>query len=168
MAKKKSAKKRRNPANPSHHKHKGGHPRRRRRNPKGDFGDRAVKLGMAALAAIGGGVVSYVAMSKLSSYGAAAEYGVPAAIFLTGAALAKSHPLIGAGLGIGAAAPFVAPLASKALAAMPASTTPATTTTNGIAAVVRQLGAVQMRSVYGAPMRGVYNAPMRGVYNAPV
>lgn len=146
--------------------------RRRRRNPGGKFSDRFLKLAGAAALAVGGGVVSYVAMSKLSTYGQAAEYAVPAVLLATGAAIAKSHPLLGAGLGIGAVAPFVPLAASKVLALMPASSTPSTvqptpntaqptvapatpvvtnqTTTTGISRAFRQMramGAVQMGAV---------------------
>lgn len=132
--------KRRNPSNPRRTHH------RRRRNPRGDFSDRALKLGGAAIAAVAGGVLSYVAMSKLAQYGAVAEYGVPAVLFGTGVAVAKSHPLVGGGLALGAAAPFVAPLASKAIAAIEPPK-PAPATTAGIARAARAMRAVQMRSV---------------------
>lgn len=149
-AKKRSGKtsKRKNPSNPRRRNPTRG---RRRRNPGGSakFSDRFLKLSGAAVAAVAGGVISYVGMSKLAQYGQAAEYAVPAAMLLTGAALAKSHPLLGAGIGIGAVAPFVPMAASKVLALMPAATptTPATTTAGLQYRMARQMGAVQMGAV---------------------
>jgi hypothetical protein len=146
----KRSSRRKNPANP---RRAGA---RRRRNPSGmsnKFGDRFLKLAGATVAAVGGGIVSYVAMSKLAQYGQVAEYAVPVALLATGAALAKSHPLIGGGIAIGSAAPFVPLAASKVLALMPATTPAATTTTptttTGALGYrnVRAMGAVQMGAV---------------------
>jgi hypothetical protein len=168
-SKKRRAKHRKNPANPARRNPSRKHARRRR-NPKGDFGDRALKLAGATAAAVVGGVVSYVAMTKLSSYGAAAEYGIPAALFLTGAAIAKSHPLVGGGLALGSVAPFVPAAASKVLAALPASTTPATPSTpaataNGISRAVRNMRAIDMGAVsMGAVSMGRMQRPMRAMY----
>ena len=164
MAKSKTKKKakHRNPSNPAKKNPERAH-RRRRRNPKGDFGDRALKLGGAAVAAGVGGVLSYLAMSKLAQYGAAAEYGVPLVLFGTGVAIARSHPLVGGGLALGSVTPFVAPLASKAIAALPASTTTAPATANGIARAMRSMRAVDMGAVsMGLPGR-MRNSPMRAV-----
>jgi hypothetical protein len=129
---------RRNPSNP---------PRRRRRNPREDFADRAMKLGGGALLALGTGGLLIFGMGKLSAtHPRLAEYGLPAAAFVSGAAVAKSHPILGGGIAIGALSPFALQVGSKLLTMSPA-TTPATTTTTaaGIARAIRavQLGAVQ-------------------------
>jgi hypothetical protein len=179
MAKKKGGKRRRkgtrrrasshrrsrrsNPSNPRRSRKRTHH--RRRRNPSGGFMDRAAKLAGGALVAVGTGVAETFAMSKFSPQGATmsmvVEYGVPAAVFLTGVAVAKSSPTIGVGMALGAFAPFVLPITSKALAA----TAPATpsTTAAGISRAYRAMRAVQGRQ-YGYGM-GAVDHPMVGAVN---
>jgi hypothetical protein len=169
MAKKRKSggrkKARKNPSNPprrraSGRRTKSAPARRRRRNPSGGFGDRAVKLaGGAAIALIAGAGV-LVGMSKLApTYPNVAEYGVPLAGFALGAALYKSHPTIGAGLALGSvAAPFALPLGSKILNATNPAPASTTTTAAGIAAVMRQMGAVQARPMGAVQMGRAYRA----------
>jgi hypothetical protein len=134
-------------------------PRRRRRNPRSGFGDNAMKMGGVALAALAGGALVLVGMSKIMPGQAISTYGVPAAGLLIGAALYKSHPEIGAGVAAGSiAGAFALPLASKTLTMLPASTTPAAqpaaTTAAGISAAMRRynMNAVHMGAVHmGGP-----------------
>jgi hypothetical protein len=155
MAKKRKsgkAKRRRstNPSNPPRRRRrsagKRSNPSRRRRNPREGFADRAMKLALGAGIALGTGALTLVGMSKLApTYPNVAEYGVPAAGFVAGALLYKSHPTFGAGVALGSvAAPFALPLGSKLLNAI--NPTPATTTTTA-AGIGRALRAVQMGSV---------------------
>jgi hypothetical protein len=138
---------------------------RRRRNPANTFMDRAAKLAGFALVAVGTGVATTFAMSKLTPAGQtmsnALEYGLPAGVFLVGAAVSKSSPMLGAGMAAGAFAPFVLPLASKALTA----TAPATpsTTAAGLGRAFRNMRAVQGRQ-YGYGM-GAVDHPMVGAVN---
>jgi hypothetical protein len=163
MAKKKKSggrrKTRRNPSNPSNPRRRrssgrrAAPPRRRRRNPE-TFADRAMKLGGGALLALGTGGLLIFGMGKLSAtHPTLAEYGLPAAAFVAGAAVAKSHPILGGGIAVGALSPFALQVGSKLLTMSPA-TTPATTTTTpatatttaaGIGRAIRavQMGAVQ-------------------------
>ncbi len=119
-------------------------PRRKgaRRNPSG-FGDRAMRLlgGAAVVLATGVGVT--YAMSKIAPGTAGSMYGIPAATFVLGAALAKKAPVIGA------ATPFAVPLASRVLA-MGQGTDQARAT----AGLGRMLRAVQARGQLGAVHRG--------------
>ena len=154
--KKRGAHKRGNPSK------KGGH-RRRRRNPAEGFGDRAMKLAGGTLAALGAGTLVLIGISKIQPGQPISTYGIPALGFVAGAAIAKSHPMLGGGIALGSvAAPFTLPIASKLLATMqPASsttttmTTPASTaaaTTQGIATAYRRrmmgMGAVHMGAVH--------------------
>jgi hypothetical protein len=129
----------RNPKNPK---------RRARRNPAGGFGDRAMKLlgGAAVVVATGIGVT--YAMSKLDPGSNVSTYGIPLVTFGVGAALARKMPVLGGGMALGAATPFVLPLTSRVLAL--GQPTPATTA----AGLGRMLN--QMRSVHqlGAVQRG--------------
>jgi hypothetical protein len=132
------------------------HRTRRRRNPANTFMDRAAKLAGLALVAVGTGVASTFAMSKLTPAGTTmsnlVEYGIPAGVFLAGAAVMKSSPMLGAGMAAGAFAPFVLPLTSKALTAT-APATP-TTTAAGLGRAFRNMRAVQGRQ-YGYGMGAV-------------
>lgn len=106
-----------------------------------------MKLAGGALATLVSGVVVTVAISKApATWGKAAEYGIPAAAFLAGAAVAKSHPMVGGGVALGAFTPFVLPLASKALTALPAAQTPAATAA-GIGRAFRSMRAVDLGAV---------------------
>jgi hypothetical protein len=160
MAKKSGKAKRRrsNPSNPPRRRRSSGrrnptNPPRRRRNPE-TFADRAMKLGGGALLALGTGGLLIFGMGKLSAtHPTLAEYGLPAAAFVAGAAVAKSHPILGGGIAVGALSPFALQVGSELLTMSPA-TTPATTTTTpatatttaaGIGRAIRavQMGAVQ-------------------------
>lgn len=153
-----------NPSNPPRRRRRASGrrreaPRRRRRNPEG-FGDRAMKLAGGAVVALATGALVLVGMSKLApTHPNVAEYGVPAAGFLLGAGIYKTHPTLGAGMALGSvAAPFALPLGSKLLAA----TTPASSSTTAagigralraaqyfpMGAVQRPMGAVQMARAY--------------------
>ncbi len=161
--KKRAASRRNNPGR----KHKGT---RRRRNPSNGFGDRAMMLAGGALAALAAGAGVLVGMSKIQPGQPISTYGIPAVGFLLGAAVAKSHPVLGAGVALGSvAAPFALPLTSKLLAATTPATTTTTTTTQpaattaaattaGIAAASRRLGlgAVHMGAVHMGQYRGAY------------
>jgi hypothetical protein len=139
---------------------------RRRRNPANTFMDRAARLAGLALVTVGTGVATTFAMTKLAPPAGQAmspfvEYGVPAGVFLAGAAASKSSPLLGMGLAAGAFAPFVLPVTSKALAA----TTPATPTTTaaGLGRAFRVMRAVQGRQ-FGYGM-GAVDHPGVGAVN---
>lgn len=156
----KSKRRRRNPSNPSNPPRRRAAARtthRRRRNPREGFGDRAMKLAGGAIVALATGSLVVFGMGKLSAtHPNIAEYGLPAAGFLTGVALYKTHPTLGAGMALGAAAPFALPLGGKLLVATQQTTTPATTAA-GIGRAIRaaQMGAVQMGAVQmGRAYRG--------------
>jgi hypothetical protein len=169
MAKKRKsgkAKRRRNPSNPPRRRRRSAGKRathrRRRRNPEG-FADRAMKLAGGAIVALGTGALVMVGMSKLApTYPNVAEYGLPAAGFLAGALVYKSHPTLGAGVALGSvAAPFALPLGSKILSATSSTTTPTATpatTAAGIGRAMRavQLGAVQQQRLGAVQMGRAY------------
>jgi hypothetical protein len=109
-------------------------PRRpRRRNPKTTFVQALVKVGGAAAAMFGSGVIVTLGTAKLESSWAskAATYVLPVAAVGLGAAVATKYPLVGAGVAAGGAAPFVLPVSSRML--QPAA--PAATGTAGLRAV---------------------------------
>jgi hypothetical protein len=54
-------------------------------------------------------------------------YGIPALAFLAGVGIARTMPTLGVGMALGAASPFVIPVATKLLTATAPATTPATT-----------------------------------------
>lgn len=156
MAKKKGGGKKRGASKRKNPSKKGT---RRRRNPRGGFGDRAMSLAGGALAGLAAGALVLVGMSKFQPGQPISTYGVPAVGLLAGAGIAKSHPILGAGIAIGSvAAPFALPVTSKILAATTPSTTTTTTTTPtqtaaGIASALRR----------GLPMGAVYS-PMGAVH----
>lgn len=132
--KKSGGHRRRNPSNP---RRKKGH-HRRRRNPGDTFMSRAGRLlGGAAVAVATGVAVTYV-QAKWMPGNPLTLYGVPAAGFLAGVALAKKAPTFGVGMALGSASPFVLPLGSRLLAAG----TPTANASRTTAAV--ELGAVEM------------------------
>ena len=134
--------------------------RRRRHNPGATFVQALGRVLGAAAAAFGTGVAVTYAAVKIAPGNRAAEYGIPAATALLGAAIATRMPLIGAGVAAGAAAPFVTPVAAGLLG--PAPATPTSTTAGALRAVAmgsawRELneyprpagvGAVRMGAVY--------------------
>lgn len=137
MAKKKSGKiggKRR-----SKRKTNKKHPRRRR-NPSGTFGSRLVNLALAGAAGVATGVVVYWGGGQLPAHPNVAMYGLPAAGLVLGAVVAKSHPLIGAGIGVGAVAPFAVPIATKVL-------NPSHSTTAALGRAARTMRAIPMGAV---------------------
>jgi len=125
----------------AHHPH-----RRRRRNPSSDFGTRLGRLALGATVAVGTAVGVTFLTGKIAPGNPLSLYGIPAATFVAGAAIAKKMPLLGAGMALGAPAPFALPLATKLLLA----TEPATpaTTSAGIARAYRRMGAVHMGAVH--------------------
>ena len=92
-------------------------PRRRRRNPKVTFVQALMKVGGAAAAMFGSGVVVTLATAKLEQNWASkmATYAVPLAAVGIGAGVATKWPLVGAGVAAGGAAPFVLPVSSRML-----------------------------------------------------
>ena len=150
-AKRKNPKARRSPRRNPAKRNKGRRTSRRRSNP-GTYAERAGKLLAGAAVALATGALVYVGSSKIMPGTKTSLYGLPALVFLAGVGIARTMPTLGVGMCLGAVAPFALPLASKALAATaPAATT---TTTAGMARVVRSLRAVSMgRSLPG--MRAV-------------
>lgn len=139
MAKKKTRKsprRRRNPSNPK----KGSH-RRRRRNP-GTYAERAGKLAAGAAVAVGTAVLVTYGTAKVMPGSNVSLYGIPAATFLVGAAVARTMPTLGVGMALGSFAPFALPLTSKLLTAT-APSAPAATAA-GIARSMRNMRAVSM------------------------
>ena len=132
---------RKNPSRKHHHA-------RRRRNPSNTFGSRLGKLAIGAAAVVASGVLTTFAMSKIQPGTALSMYGVPVVVGLAGVAMAGKMPMLGGGLALGAATPYVLPLASRAIAAT--QPTPATTA-GALAAAYRRnalpMGAVNMGAV---------------------
>ena len=126
---------------PRKHNPKNPHRRPRRRNPSGTFGDRVGRLAMGAAVALDTGVAVVFVMSKAPA-GPLSEYGIPIATGLVGAAVYRTMPTLGAGMALGAASPFVLPLASKLIIATTPSTPSATAA--GIARSMRTMRAVSM------------------------
>jgi hypothetical protein len=153
MAKRKGGKRRKNPANPTKRRGSRRNPRRRalgrRRNPPNTFGDRVMRLAGGALVAVGTGVAVIYGQSKIQPGTSLSLYGVPAAAFLAGAALAKNSPMLGGGIALGAFAPFALPLASKALTATGTPNTPAVSAA-GLGRAMRSLRAVEYRGGLGS------------------
>lgn len=89
---------------------------RRRRNP-GTVMDRAVKLLGGAAVALATGVAVTVATAKIDPGNPLSLYGIPAATFGLGAAVAGKHPTVGVGMALGSLSPFVIPVSSKVLTA---------------------------------------------------
>jgi hypothetical protein len=90
-------------------------PRRRRRNPNITFIQALGKLAGGAAAMFGSGVLVTVGVSKIAPGSKWSAYGIPAAAALLGAGIATRYPLVGVGVGAGAAAPFVLPVAQRML-----------------------------------------------------
>ncbi len=145
---------RRNPSNPRRAK-KGSH-RRRRRNP-GTFAERAGQLAAGAVIALGTAVGTTYAQSKIMPGQTTSLYGIPALVFLAGVGIARTMPMLGVSMALGAFAPFSVALTSKLLTA----TTPATPTTPstpaataaGISRAYRAMRAIDMGR--GRGMRAV-------------
>ena len=133
--KKKPAKRSAHRANPKKTKH------RRRRNPSGDFASRLGKLATITGVAVASAVGVYFGQAKIAPGNPMSLYGIPAGVFLLGVGIARKMPTIGAGLAIGAPAPFALPLASKLLAAT--NPTPATTAA-GVGRAYRSMRAIDM------------------------
>jgi len=157
---------RKNPANPRRHRRRKNpsNPRRRRRNPE-TFAQRGGKLLAGAVVAVGTGVLVTYAASKIMPGSAVSMYGVPALAFLAGVGIARTMPTLGVGMALGAASPFVLPVATKLLTATQPATPAATTAAlhaAGMARAYRTMRAVDMGAIdIGAgsfttrPMRGV-------------
>lgn len=155
MAKKKPKHRSSSRRNPSR-KGKGRHPRRRR-NPSGDFGSRLGRLALGATVAVGSAVAVTYLTSKIAPGQAASLYGIPIAVFVGGVALARKFPLVGAGIAIGAPAPFAIPLAARLLTATPSAN--AAQTAAGISRAYRTMRAVDVgRGMNAVSMRGVHVA----------
>jgi hypothetical protein len=120
-----------------------------RRNPAG-FGDRAMRLLGGAAVVLGTGIGVTYAMAKIAPGTNGSMYGIPAATFVVGAALAKKMPVLGAGMALGAATPFAVPLASRVLAMGQDSGTQA----RAAAGLGRMLRAVQARQLGAVHTRG--------------
>jgi hypothetical protein len=124
---------------------KKGHHGKRRRNPT-TFLDRVGRLAGVAAIALGSGAATYVATSRIAPGSPASLYGIPAGVFLIGAAAYRTMPTLGAGLAIGAVSPFALPIASKA-ASMIAPSSPSSTAA-GITRSLRNIRAVSMGRNY--------------------
>jgi len=139
---------RKNPANPRRRRASRKNPihRRRRRNPE-TFAQRAGKLAAGAVVAVGTGVLVTYAASKIQPGTAISMYGIPALAFLAGVGIARTMPTLGVGMALGAASPFVIPVATKLLSATQPATTPTTAAAlhaAGIARAYRRMSAVSM------------------------
>jgi hypothetical protein len=89
--------------------------RRRRRNPNMTFVQALGKLAGGAAAMFGSGVLVTMGVSKIMPGSKVSAYGIPIAAALLGAGIATRYPLVGVGVGAGAAAPFVLPVAQRML-----------------------------------------------------
>lgn len=117
---------------------------RRRRNPRGMTFGTAIGYAVAAMAVmLGTGVIVTLATAKFSPGHPMSLYGIPAVTAIGGAWLATKAPLIGIGVAVGAASPFVLPLGSRLLGAGSG-----TQALNGLAGhATRALGAVSLGAV---------------------
>jgi hypothetical protein len=93
------------------------HPhRRRRRNPDGGkFMSRLGAVAAVGAVALVSGVLVTIGQGKVSPGSWWSLYGIPAAALAGGAMIAGKHPKLGMGLAIGGVAPFVLPVASRAM-----------------------------------------------------
>jgi hypothetical protein len=154
--KKKSSTKRRAPRrNPATKSNKG---RRRRRNPGNMFVERAGRLAAGAAVAVATAIGVTYGAAKIMPGTKTSLYGIPALAFLAGAAIARTMPILGGGIALGAFAPFALPLSTKLLGATtPTTTTPASTpavAASGIARAYRNMRAIDMGRGRGS-MRAV-------------
>jgi len=113
--------------------------RRRRRNPNITFVQALGKLAGGAAAMFGSGVLVTMGVSKIMPGSKVSAYGIPIAAALLGAGIATRYPLVGVGVGAGAAAPFVLPVAQRMLQ-------PGGLASSGSSSTVSSLRAVAMGS----------------------